>query len=327
MRAERLVFTARGRCEVDAFEVPDARLGAGEVVVRSVVSLLSPGTELAIFTHNHRGFDVPDHWARYPWFPGYATVGVVVDAGERSPLPTGTLVFHRMPHASLYRLPADWLIPIPASLAPDRAVFFMLVQVAMTAMRRAPVRFGEQVVVLGQGMVGNLAAQLAREAGARSVAGADLVASRLAIAQRCGVERQWNLADRPLESWLEELGSPGASYVVEAVGAGPSVDAALKATASGGRCVLLGSTQVTLEFDPYFDVHKKGLDVVGAHEDTVDAETRRRDRPFILDLLGRERVRVDPLLTHRLPFADAPRAYEGLRDDKEHWLGVLLEHG
>jgi hypothetical protein len=77
------VFTARGRLRGRGFEVPDARLGPGEVVVRSVLSLVSPGTELAIFTQHHRGFEVPDHWARYPWFPvvrSAAAGGAVVRA-------------------------------------------------------------------------------------------------------------------------------------------------------------------------------------------------------------------------------------------------------
>jgi len=320
------VFTDEGRCDVEDVEVVDAPLGAHDVVVRSRASLVSPGTELAIFTRHHRGFEVPDHWARYPWYPGYATVGEVVAAGDEVADLEGRLVFHRMPHASAYRLPVDWVQPVPDGVPAERAVFFMLTQIAMTALRRAPLRFGEQVLVVGQGIVGNLVGQLAQEAGARRVAGADFSVPRLAIAHRCGVGEQWDLSARPLAEHLQTFGATGAEYVVEAVGAGESVDAALKATAAGGRCVLLGSTRATLEFDPYFDVHKKGIDVIGAHEDTVAAVTRGRDRPFLWELLASGRVQVDPIVTHRMPFTDAQRAYEGLRDDKDHFLGVVLEY-
>ena len=320
------MFVDVGRCDVEPIDVVDASLGPRDVVVRSRASLVSPGTELAIFTREHRGFEVPDHWARYPWYPGYATVGEVVACGADVEALAGRRVFHRMPHASAYRLPADWVQPVPDGIGDEDALFFTLLQIAMTALRRAPLRFGEQVVVIGQGIVGNLVAQLAREAGARRVAGADLRAPRLAVAARCGVDEQWDLRAGSIDEYLAAFPPPGAEYVVEAVGAGASVDAALKATAPGGRCVLLGSTRATLEFDPYFDVHKKGIDVIGAHEDTVDPSTRARDRAFVWELLASGRVAVTPIVTHRVPFAEAQRAYEGLRDDKDHWLGAVLEH-
>src|SRR5262249_42890779 len=95
MRAERLAFTDVGRWDVEQCDVPDGALGPHEVIASSRLSLLSPGTELAIFTRHHRGFEVPDHWARYPWFPGYATVAEVTAAGEKSRVREGSLVFHR----------------------------------------------------------------------------------------------------------------------------------------------------------------------------------------------------------------------------------------
>jgi NADPH:quinone reductase-like Zn-dependent oxidoreductase len=120
------VFSDAGRCDVEELDVVDTGLGARGVVVRSRASLVSPGTELAIFIRHDRGFDVPDHWARYPWYPGDATVGEVVAAGADIEALLGRRVFHRMPHASAYRLPAEWVWPVPDTSTDERAAFFML---------------------------------------------------------------------------------------------------------------------------------------------------------------------------------------------------------
>ncbi len=97
---QALVFTERNRCEVLTHELPDD-LGPREVLVRNRLGLLSPGTELAVFTGSHRGFDVEDHWARYPYYPGYAALGIVEAVGERVRAFTpGDRVLHQGNHAN-----------------------------------------------------------------------------------------------------------------------------------------------------------------------------------------------------------------------------------
>ena len=210
---------------------------------------------------------------------------------------------------------------------PDRSVpFLAMVQIAMSAVRQAPVYFGENALVLGAGLVGNLCAQLCGLAGAGQVAVADLAAPRLAQADACGADLLFDLSDKPLNEWLPELGPRGANYVVEAVGSGPTIDLALKAAAPHARVVLLGSPRDKLELDPYFDVHRTGVHLIGAHASTVDAKTREQDFPFIWSLLASGRINVEPLITHVLPFTEGQQAYEGLRDKKDEFLGVLLEY-
>ena len=82
MQVDRLVFTAADTCEVEPVDL-DERIGSQEVLIRNRLGLVSPGTELAIFTGEHRGFEDPNHWAGYPWWPGYCNVGEVEasDAG------------------------------------------------------------------------------------------------------------------------------------------------------------------------------------------------------------------------------------------------------
>ena len=327
MEVHSLVFPSKDQCAVESSAVPDVP-GPGEVLVRNRFSLISAGTELAMFTETHRGFEEPDFgYAKFPFRPGYAAIGEVLAVGDGgTDLAPGTRVFHRNRHATHALLSHDVVLPVPEGVPDTHAPFIAMLQIALSAPRQAPVYFGENVLIIGMGLVGNLCAQLCGLAGAGQVAAADLAAPRLAQARACGVDLAFDMSRKPLADWLPALGPRGANYVVEAVGSGVTIDIALKAVARHGRVVLLGSPRDKLELDPYFDVHRTGVHLIGAHASTVDAATREQDMPFIWSLLASGRINVEPLITHVLPYTEGQKAYEGLRDRKDEFLGVLLEY-
>jgi threonine dehydrogenase-like Zn-dependent dehydrogenase len=220
------------------------------------------------------------------------------------------------------------VIALPDDLSDERAVFLKLVGIAMTPQLLAPIRFGEHALVIGLGMVGNLAAQLCREAGAHRVFAADRSASRRAIAQQCGIAEPFAVEERPLKELVaERIPAPGPSYLVEAVGLGATIRDGLDVIAPDGRLVILSSPRTTLELDPYFDVHHPGVHLIGAHEWRRDRAQRKPYESFLQHLLATQRVHVDPLVTHRIPFGTAAQqAYEGLHGDPDHYLGVLMEY-
>jgi 2-desacetyl-2-hydroxyethyl bacteriochlorophyllide A dehydrogenase len=327
MEVQSLVFSGKDQCVIEAQTIPD-KPGPGEVLVRNRLSLISAGTELAMFSRTHRGFDVTGFsYASYPFRPGYAAVGEVLAVGDGvGEIDVGSRVFHRKRHATHAIEDADAVLPVPDGVKDAHVPFIAMLQIAMTAPRQAPVYFGENVLVLGMGLVGNLCAQLCAAAGAGLVAGADFAAPRLAQAEACGVDVTFDLTQKPLAEWLPSLNPRGANLVVEAVGSGASVDAAIKSVADHGRVVLLGSPREKLEFDPYFDVHRKGVHIVGAHARTVDDATREQDNALLWSLLAKGRINLDPLITHILPYTEGQTAYEGLRDRKDEYLGVLLDY-
>ncbi len=312
VESERLVFTAPLTCEVERAVVGEP--GLGEVRLRSRLGLISPGTELAIFAKTHRGFDVPDHWAGYPFHPGYATVAVVESVGEGvDGFAPGDRVLGTAPHATVSVQPVDSLIALGDDLDDERAVFHKLLQIASTPQLLSPVRFGESVLVIGCGLVGNLAAQLCRVAGAHPVQVWERSEERMQTARRCGLDP----------------GAPDAraAYVVEAAGSAASVRAALDAVEPDGRVIVLSSPRERVEIDPYFDIHHRGVQLVGAHEWRKSRAERQRYDAFLEALLTSERVLVDPLVSERIPFGlDAQRAYEGLLREPDDWLAVLIDY-
>jgi threonine dehydrogenase-like Zn-dependent dehydrogenase len=321
--AQRLVFPDQGRCEVEEFDL-DERLGPGEVLVRNRFSLINSDAELPAFTRTHRGFqESSSAYFRYPLCPGGAAVGeIITGTGELKPR---TRVFHPGRHATFAKAKAAHCVVLPEGLEDQQAVFFGLAQAALAAPRVAPVRLGEQVLVVGAGLTGNVCAQIYQLSGAGLVAIADASPLRIAKARLCGLERCFALSQKPLVSWLADLGPRGAELVVEASGTPASLVEAVKAVVERGLVVLLGAPHGTPELDPYV-VYAKGLAVIGAHPARLALAARRADEPLLMEWLATGRLWVEPLITHRLPFASAELGYLGLRDQSDEYLGVLLDY-
>ncbi len=319
--SKRLTMT-RDHVEVTEVRVP-RELADGELLVRNACTLISAGTELAMFDGVHPGLAVEGHWARYPCSPGYAAVGEVVAVGGTGTTSVGPRigdrVFHPSPHETWSVVPGTRVVPVPDDLPNERAVFLKVMSIALTAARLAPVRFGERAAVFGLGVIGNLAAQLLLTAGAGEVLAFDRSPRRRAIADGCRI----GPVHDPRETDLVAAG--GAELVVDAIASDASIQAALRGARDGGRVVLLGSPRRPVTIEAYFDLHVRGLSLIGAHESRIDHQHRRADVPFALESLRTERIVVDPLVTHRIPLTEARAAYEGLRDDRNTFVGVVLD--
>ena len=189
---EALAFwvSAPGRGEIRPVPVRDP--GPGEVLVRTLRSGVSRGTETLVF----RGGVPPDQFAamRAPFqdgdFPGpvkygYLNVGVV----ERGPSDLrGRTVFCLYPHQTSYVVPASAVAVVPEEVPPERAVLAGTVETAVNALWDAAPLVGDRVAVVGAGMVGCCVARLlARLPGVR-VTLVDVDAARADIAAALGAD-------------------------------------------------------------------------------------------------------------------------------------------
>ena len=333
MKIKQLVFPEKMRVETEEVDILDVP-GPGQVLVENRYSLISPGTELAMFTQTHIGFPLPDfRYAKYPFRPGYAAVGRVVLAGDGvEGIAEGDTVFTRGKHASHAVIPAGRsVLKVPEDLPIEHIPFAALAQIAFTSVRLSSIRPGHTVAVFGQGMIGNLAAQLMRLSGARKVIGVDRVPERLAIAKACDIDIQIALdveqADiRPHIDALTE--GAGCQVTVEATGNPEVAVPAIRSAAQMGTVVLLGSPRGGAFIDTYFDLHRPGVSVIGAHG-SRQADAARYGDPDPYDLMfefiASKRIRIAPMHTHTLPPSEADRAFRGLLDETETYLGVLLD--
>ena len=326
MRGHRVIVTAPGQVELEWIDPPPPK--KGQVLLRALSTLISPGTERAFFL----GLENAD--AEFPFLPGYSFVGEVIAVGDDdAALRLGDRVVCRAGHQSHALVDANTCLKAPAQVADEEAAFFALLAIAMQAVRKARIELGESVAVLGAGVVGILAMRLAQLSGGVPVVGIDLDARRLELAKRVGADETLISDAGANEKLRALLGAAGADVVIELTGAPAAVVAAFQLAAPRGRVVLAGSARgLTSEVNFYRDVHKKGLLVIGAHESAQPQResspgywTPMREYAVGLDLIARDRVRTAPLISHRYNWREFPAAYERLANWDKEAMGMIIE--
>jgi threonine dehydrogenase-like Zn-dependent dehydrogenase len=161
----------------------------------------------------------------------------------------------------------------------------------------------------------------------------DYVAARRDLAQQAGADAALAPDAPETPAALERVSPGGFAVVFEATGSPAAVNPALKLAARFGRVVLLGSTRGLVEqFDPYGDVHLKGVTIVGAHIGTHPAApnaanpwTQAANRRVVLDLLARRELNVDLLISHRVAPDEAGPIYARLAESPAGLMGVLFD--
>lgn len=325
-RNHQLFFTQPGVAKLEERPIPTPM--PNEVLIRTRTSLISPGTERAFF------LGLPNTTQNYPQAAGYCNVGEVVALGDQvSGLKIGDRVASRGNHAAYIALDAAEAHRVPQGLSDEEAPFFNLASIALQGVRKARIELGEPVAVFGAGLIGLMALQLARLQGALPAISIDQDEGRLDFATKSGADILLVANQAIGQQLAKELGSDGAAVVIEATGHPDAILSALACARPFGRVVLLGSTRgETDHVNFYRDVHKKGLTLIGAHnsarpqrESSSGFWTETEDQRVALELLARGRLNVQPYITHRFAWNDAPAAYEILRSWNKSALGIILD--
>ena len=360
-------------------EVPDARVRSGHLLVRTKASLISAGTERMVVQFAKKSLAAkararPDLVRKVldkakrdgigatmravmarldePLPLGYSAVGDVVEvgAGLEGKFRVGQRVAIAgaglANHAELNTVPENLCAPVPDDVNDEEACFGTLGAIAMNGVRLLEPQLGDVIAVIGAGLVGQLAAQLADLAGCRVVV-LDYDAERLKLADYGGAELTCNLGDGdPAAAIMDLSGGRGCDGVVIAAATDSSepFDTAAAIARDKGKISLVGITGT--EFD-YRAFMKKELSVVvsrsyGPGRYDPDYENRHVKYPigFVrwtetrnleesVRLMSRRRdhrLQVEQMITHKFPFADAERAYDMVTNNTEPHLGVILEY-
>lgn len=311
---------------------------AGEVRIRALASAISQGTELLVY----RGLVSPDLPLDLPTlagsfaFPikyGYASVGRVLDVGPGvTALEPGDLVFTLHPHQSAYVVPETLPARLPPTLDRDPAlgVFLANVETALNVLLDTPLRLGESAVVFGAGTVGLLIAQLLRRAGAGYVAVVDPLAARRERALTIGADAALAPGDVASRS-SREPGGEDPDVVIEASGAPRALQAAIDVVADEGTVVAVswyGTKPVTLALGGHF--HRGRVRLRSSQVGRIDPALaprwdHARRTAVAVGLLPQ--LRLEPLISHRIPLARAAEAYELLDRHPEEAGQIVLTSG
>jgi 2-desacetyl-2-hydroxyethyl bacteriochlorophyllide A dehydrogenase len=289
---------------VELREIALAEPQSGEVLVRTLFSGLSRGTERLVF----EGRIPPREFARmrapaqegefpFPVKYGYAAVGMV-EAGPAEL--QGRIVFALYPHQDRFVLPADAVVPIPKEVPAQRAVLTANLETALNALWDGQAAPCDRIVVIGGGLVGLLAAALAARIPGAVATLVDKEPARATLAQRLGVafalpEAAPREADLVIHTSANEA---GLALALEIAG-----DEATVVEASW-----YGAGKVGVQLGGSF--HSRRLRLISSQVSVVPPHRRARWTPVrrkeaTLGLLANERFNA--LLGEEVPFAELPR--------------------
>ncbi|HVZ37027.1 MAG TPA: zinc-binding alcohol dehydrogenase, partial [Polyangiaceae bacterium] len=244
--------------------------GAGEVLIETRYSALSPGTERHII--------LGQGWP-LPLAIGYSLVGHVVAVGAGViRFKAGDAVVAVARHASHVVVDERAVLPMPDGVDQEQAALFNLAHTAMYGVRQAGVQLGEAVAVIGQGIVGLLTARLAQLAGGLPVIAIDVDDRRLEFSRKLGIHEVVNGRNSAgLESILAKLPGGGVPVVIEATGVRAPLEQALEIVSLRGRIVLLGITHgdETVRFHQHLSM--KGAALIGAYVNSKPWTLARTD--------------------------------------------------
>jgi threonine dehydrogenase-like Zn-dependent dehydrogenase len=315
----------------------------GQVLVRSIISAISPGTELLIY----RGV-APHDLAKdetiaalggdfvFPLKYGYAMVGQVMEVGRGvAPGWEDRLVFAFHPHESNFLATPDELLVLPAGLTPEDAVFFPNMETAVTFLLDGQPLMGEQVAIFGQGIVGLLLTALLSRWPLASLVTLDLFPRRRLLSEDLGahVSLDPSAPDAParLSACLQGNSPyPGADLCYEISGNPAALDQAIAATGFSGRVVIgswYGLKRTDLNLGGRF--HRSRVRLIGSQVSSISPELTGRwnkTRRYHTTWEMLEQVKPARFITHRFPLAEAAQAYELIDRHPEEVVQVILSY-
>ena len=359
--------------EISVDELPAPKLRPGSLLVRNVFSLISAGTERTsvetaqasmiqkarlrpdlvrqvMDNVNREGLlatykKVQDRLDNFKEL-GYSSAGVVIESGVDD-IKVGDRVacggVGYASHAEIISVPRNLVVKMPDEVGFDEASFTTVAAIAMQGVRQADVRVGEQVVVIGLGLIGLLTVQLLKASGCR-VIGMDVAPRNFNLALTLGCDRCTLSNDDAVfevQSFTRGYGAD-AVIVTAATKSDQPVELAIQCARKRGTVVALGAVGMNIPRSPFYEkeVNFRTSCSYGPGRYDADYEERGHDYPLgyvrwtenrnmeaVLDMMALRKLDVHPLITHRIPVEQSLHAYDIITGKvQEPYLGVLIQY-
>ncbi|MEM9658377.1 MAG: galactitol-1-phosphate 5-dehydrogenase [Planctomycetota bacterium] len=206
---------------------------------------------------------------------------------------------------------------LPDTLSFDAAAMIEAVSVAVHAVHRSTAKEGDSAVVVGAGMIGLLILQVLRHVGCTPIFAVDLDETRLALARRFGADETFDAsAQDAATEILQRTAGVGVAAALEAVGATPTVAAAIASVRKGGGVTLVGNISAKIDL-PLQLVVTRELSLYGTC-------ASQGEYPECIDLMAQGIVDVGPLITATGPLDEGPAWFERLHSREPGLMKVVL---
>lgn len=354
-------------------EVPFPALSSGQVLIRNHYSLISAGTEGKTVKDARLGY-IGKARARKeevkkvldsvktlglmktysmvmnkldaPSSLGYSCAGeVIAVAADVKDFRVGDHVAcggAGAVHAEVVAVPINLCALAAPSIPLKYAAFTTVGAIALQGVRQADLRIGENCVVIGLGLVGQLTLQLLRAAGVKAI-GVDIDEGQVQLAKSCGFQAH-NRSNEQLEAVvLQETQGHGTDCVIitAATSSEDPINLAGTLCRRKGKVIMVGAVSPNFSRKNYY---QKELDLrmsssygPGRYDASYEEEgidypyayvrwTEQRNMQSFLDLLDQGRIDIQPLLTHTFDFKEATKAYQLIIDRNESFAGIVLKY-
>ena len=333
MKRHSLYFTAPGQVAVIEEELPT--LLPEQVLVESVFSAISPGTELLFF----RGLfpedmrvdeSIPalEQTAAYPLKYGYSVVGRVVATGAAVDNAWhDRLVFAFHPHESHFNADLSELIPVPEGISAEDAAFLPNMETALNFVMDGAPLVGEHVAIFGQGIVGLLTTAVLAQFPLSSLVTFDPFANRRLASLKMGARA--SMDPHEIEA-LKTMQPDGADLVYELSGSPEALDQAIAATAYTGRVVIgswYGRKKAPLDLGGRF--HRSRIRLMSSQVSSISPELSGRwtkQRRFDLAWEMLRKIKPSRQITQQVPFAQAASAYRLLETQPDQIIQIIFTY-
>jgi 2-desacetyl-2-hydroxyethyl bacteriochlorophyllide A dehydrogenase len=325
MKTKAVVFPEANKFEVREITLPE--LEPEDILVRTLVTAISPGTERWFLRGKHLGTE-------FPLIPGYHRIGIVEKRGDAvTEFEVGDIVYgsggkweediqcqfgahvgYSVADSAGYDFVAS---KMPTKFELETLAFTILIGVANRGIRALEPQATETMVIVGGGIIGICAAQLAMLEGAVPVI-IEKDPERLDFIKRI-VPNVVSPDDPEFVEKLKETAPAGFDYLYDSVGHAPTTD----------RLVQLMRNHATMMMQAqYFDKEKCAVDLDQIKIKEITIKTTcgidAKDRLDTVENILTRRLKVASLITHRFNSDEILKGYELLDSGKPFNLGIVF---
>ena len=360
--------------KMEIMEVPFPVLRKGQVLVRNHYSLISAGTEGKTVTDARKGYiakaksrqkevkQVIDMvktngpQATYklvmnkleaPSQLGYSTAGEVMAVGEGvKGFKAGDKVAcggNSASHADVIAVPVNLCTKVPESVDLKHAAFSTIAAIAIQGIRQAELKLGENCLIIGMGLLGQLTAKILKASGIRAIC-TDVSDLQVKQSTEAGIDHVYNRNAPGFEDQVKQFSrSHGVDAIIITAGTSSNdpIELAGRVARKKGKVVIVGAVPTGFERANYY---KKELDLrmsmsYGPGRGDIDYEEKGIDYPIgyvrwtenrnmesYIDLLESGSLNIDALISHRYTLEEAPQAYDMILGKNEAYNGVLIAY-
>lgn len=321
-----------GRLEIAEIEMPV--ITSSSVLVETEYSAVSTGTELMVLRDGINAF------------LGYSATGIVREVGsdvDHVRVGQRIVCYGAHTHAEYFLAGRNHIAPIAEHVDPQEAAFAGIATIALQGLRQADLRFGETVVVLGLGIVGQLAAQIANAAAYRVIA-MDPVETRCTLLERTGLSGVCRTPEQVLQRIQEATRGQGADCVLICANtkAHRLIDQALDWIRDKGKIVIVGDTNTEFERNKLFakeaQITISRAGGPGRYDPAYEKDghdypygyvrwTLQRNLDEFARLLSSGRLNLKPLVTGVYRLEELEQAYKRAGEAPEETMGTLIRFG